>query len=115
MVETVIVEEGQCHQQASRPPNQPFLDRVRRLAAGGLSLTALLRMLCCHEILVVEKAEQWSGEEAGGDPPRQEGEEAPKEQGAENSPQASQGYRELGHWHAGLRNGSWARPRRRAK
>lgn len=81
-----------------RAPSQSVLDRRRAAsAAGGPGVTPGLRMLRCHEILVVEKAEERGGEEAGGDPPSKEGEEAPEEQRAENSPQASQSYRELGH------------------
>lgn len=49
-------------------------------------------MLCRHEILMVEEAKQGGGEKAGSNPPSEEGEEAPEKQGAENSPQASQGH-----------------------
>lgn len=46
---------------------------------------------------MVEEAEEGRGEEAGGDPPREEGEEAPEKQRAEDRPQASQSHRQLGH------------------
>lgn len=49
-------------------------------------------MLCRHEILMVEKTKEGGGEEAGSNPPSKEGEEASEKQGAEDSPQASQGH-----------------------
>lgn len=108
------MEEGQCHQQASVTPQSVIPGQTEyAVSCGGAGVPAGLPMLCCHEILVVEKAEERGGEEAGRDPPRKEREEAPEEQGAENSPQASQGHRELGHRHPGLCNRSRGRPRRR--
>lgn len=41
---------------------------------------------------MVEEAKERGGKEAGGNPPSKEGKEAPEEQGAEDSPQASQGH-----------------------
>lgn len=49
-------------------------------------------MLRRHEILMVEETKEGGGEEAGGDPPSYEGEEAPEKQGAEDSPQAPQSH-----------------------
>lgn len=113
MVSTVIVEEGQCHQQASVAPPRSVIPGQAEytVSCRGPGVTAGMWTLRCHEILVVEKAEERGGEEAGGDPPREEGEEAPEEQGGEDSPQASQSHRELGHRHPGLCDWSWGRPR----
>lgn len=69
--------------------------------------------LCCHEILMVEEAEEGRGEEAGGDPPGEEGEEAPEEQGAEHGPQAPQGHGQLGDRRPGPRLSHRRRGRRR--
>lgn len=84
------------------PPTQSFLIRLYTLVAlrlcvcvqleGGVDDTSGLVMLCRHEILMVEEAKQGGGEKAGSNPPSEEGEEAPEKQGAENSPQASQGH-----------------------
>lgn len=41
---------------------------------------------------MVEEAKEGGGEKAGRNPPCKEGEEAPEKQGAEDSPQASQGH-----------------------
>lgn len=49
-------------------------------------------MLRCHEILMVEETKEGGGEQAGSNPPSKEGEEASEKQGAEDSPQASQGH-----------------------
>lgn len=49
-------------------------------------------MLCRHEILMVEEAKEGRGEEAGGDPPGEEGEESPEKQGTEDGPQAPQSH-----------------------
>lgn len=68
---------------------------------GGVDDTSGLVMLCRHEILMVEEAKQGGGEKAGSNPPSEEGEEAPEKQGAENSPQASQGHWELSYWCSG--------------
>lgn len=54
-------------------------------------------MLRCHEVLVIEQPKEGGGEEAGSDPPGEEGEESSEEQGAEHSPQASQSHRQLSH------------------
>lgn len=64
---------------------------------GSLGATARLVMLCCHEILMVEEAKEGGGEETSCNPPSKEGEEASEKQGAEDSPQASQGHRQLGY------------------
>lgn len=93
------------------PPTQSFLIRLYTLVAlrlcvcvqleGGVDDTSGLVMLCRHEILMVEEAKQGGGEKAGSNPPSEEGEEAPEKQGAENSPQASQGHWELSYWCSG--------------
>lgn len=76
-----------------------FLIRPNTLQiCWSLGVTVRLVMLCRHEILMVEEAKEWGGEETGCDPPSKEGEEASEKQGAEDSPQASQGHRQLGYW-----------------
>ena len=90
--------DEQSHQSASAAPNQSFLIRQH---CGGPAAAAGFLMLCRHKILMVEETEEGGGEEAGGNPPSEEGEEAPEKRGAENSPQASQGHRQLGYWRPG--------------
>lgn len=50
-----------------------------------------------HQVLVVEEAEEGGGEEAGSDPPGEEGEQTAEEQGAEDCPKAAKGHRQLSH------------------
>lgn len=82
------------------PPRSSFFFLIRPnilQPCGSLGATARLVMLCCHEILMVEEAKEGGGEETSCNPPSKEGEEASEKQGAEDSPQASQGHRQLGY------------------
>lgn len=81
------------HQQVSTAPTQSFLiGLITQRLCGGLAAAAGLLSLCSHEILMVEQAKERSGEQAGSDPPGEEGEEAPEKQGAKDSPQAPQSH-----------------------
>lgn len=91
------------------PPLSPFWSGRTHSSPVGvwLPLPGLV-MLCRHEILMVEEAKEGGGEEAGSNPPSKEGEEAPEKQGAEDSPQASQGHWQLGYWRPGSRFYHWS-------
>lgn len=86
--------------EGGRTVNRPLVSHIQScLVGGGVHRlpppgSAALR---CHEILMVEEAKEGRGEEAGSDPPCEEGEEAPEKHWAEDSPQAAEGHRQLGH------------------
>lgn len=83
----------QSHQSASGTLTQSFLiGRGTQPPCEGPAASAGVLMLCRHEILMVKEAKEGCREEAGSNPPGEEGEKASEKQRAEDSPQAPEGH-----------------------